>query len=117
MEDVLALYHEPYDEDRPVICFDESSKTLHKHVRDPLPVSPGAVAREDTHYERNGERKIHVATEPLTGWRHVTITPRRRKREFVERMQELADEHYPDALITEISFESRGTSQPTSLRS
>jgi len=26
MEDVLNLYHEPYDETRPVICFDESSK-------------------------------------------------------------------------------------------
>jgi len=24
MEDVLALYHEPYDETRPVICFDEN---------------------------------------------------------------------------------------------
>ncbi|WP_254522232.1 hypothetical protein [Natrinema caseinilyticum] len=25
LEDVLDLYHEPYDETRPVICFDESS--------------------------------------------------------------------------------------------
>ena len=29
MEDVLDLYHEPYDPQRPVICFDESNKTLH----------------------------------------------------------------------------------------
>jgi len=44
MEDVLNLYHEPYDETRPVICFDESSKALRGHERDPLPARPGAVA-------------------------------------------------------------------------
>ena len=50
MEDVLDLYHEPYDEKRPVVCFDESNKDLHKHVRDPLPARPGAVARYDYTY-------------------------------------------------------------------
>jgi len=44
METILSLYEEPYDETRPVICFDESSKALRKHVRDPLLASPGAVA-------------------------------------------------------------------------
>ncbi len=34
MEDVLKLYHEPYDENRPVIYFDESSKALRGHERD-----------------------------------------------------------------------------------
>jgi hypothetical protein len=38
MEDVLDLYHEPYDQNRPVICFDETSKALRGHKRDPLPV-------------------------------------------------------------------------------
>ena len=28
MEDVLDLYHEEYDPERPVVCFDESSKQL-----------------------------------------------------------------------------------------
>ena len=28
MEDVLDLYAEPYDPDRPVVCFDETSKQL-----------------------------------------------------------------------------------------
>ena len=37
MEDVLTLDHEPYDENRPVICFDESAKALRGHERDPLP--------------------------------------------------------------------------------
>ena len=26
MEDVLDLYHEEYDPERPVVCFDETSK-------------------------------------------------------------------------------------------
>ena len=28
MEDVLDLYAEPYDPDRPVVCFDETSTQL-----------------------------------------------------------------------------------------
>ncbi len=28
METILSLYEQPYDESRPVICFDESSKEL-----------------------------------------------------------------------------------------
>ncbi|MFP9193978.1 hypothetical protein ACLI4Q_20470 [Natrialbaceae archaeon A-CW1-1] len=68
METILSLYEEPYDETRPVICFDESSKKLRKHVRDPLPEKPGAVARTDHHYERGGNLTLHLATEPLTGW-------------------------------------------------
>ena len=33
MEDVLDLYHEEYDRERPVVCFDESSKQLLGDVR------------------------------------------------------------------------------------
>ncbi len=35
MEDVLDLYHEEYDRERPVVCFDESSKQLLEDVRPP----------------------------------------------------------------------------------
>ncbi len=112
MEDVLSLYHKPYDPDQPVICFDEASKTLRGHVRDPFPARPGAVAREDYHYERNGTQKLHVTTEPLTGWRHVKVTAKRRKREFVERMQELADVHYPDAARIRVVLDNLNTHNP-----
>ena len=37
MEDVLDLYAEPYDPDRPVVCFDETSTQLLADVRTPLP--------------------------------------------------------------------------------
>ena len=99
MEDVLALYHEPYDKTRPVICFDESSKALRGHERDPLPAEPGAVARVDHRYKRNGKQRLHITTEPLTGWVAVEVTERRRTTEWIDRMVELADVHYPDAVV------------------
>ena len=36
MEDVLDLYHEEYDPERPVVCFDETSKQLLGDVRPPI---------------------------------------------------------------------------------
>ena len=40
MEDVLDLYHEEYDRERPVVCFDESSKQLLGDVRPPIETAP-----------------------------------------------------------------------------
>jgi len=97
MEDVLNLYHEPYDEKRPVICFDESSKALRGHERDPFPARPGAVARSDHRYKRNGKQRIHLSTEPLTGWVNVEITEKRRTTEWIDRVVEFTDIHYLDA--------------------
>jgi hypothetical protein len=37
MEDVLSLYREPYDPDRPLVCFDEHPKQLIKQVEQPRP--------------------------------------------------------------------------------
>lgn len=112
MEDLLELYHEPYDETRPVICFDETSKELHGHERDPLPAKPGAVARVDTHYERNGTQMVHLATEPLTGWVTATVTERRRTTEWIDRMVELADTHYPDAVRIRVVLDNLSTHNP-----
>ena len=40
MEEVLDIYKQPYDIERPVVCMDESSKQLTKEVREPLPMVP-----------------------------------------------------------------------------
>jgi len=112
MEDVLDLYHEPYDQNRPVICFDETSKALRGHKRDPLPARPGAVARIDTHYERNGKRNLHLATEPLTGWVTVAITEKRKTADWIDRMVEIADEHYPDADCIRVVLDNLNTNMP-----
>ena len=48
MEDVLDVYHRPYDPQRPVVCLDECSKQLIGEVREPLPPKPGQVAKQDS---------------------------------------------------------------------
>ena len=50
MEDVLEVYHRPYDPARPQVCLDETSKQLLEHTRTPLAASPGMPARIDDEY-------------------------------------------------------------------
>ena len=45
MEDVLDLYAEPYDPQRPVVCFDETSTQLLAETRPALPAQPGLPRR------------------------------------------------------------------------
>ena len=52
LEDVLDLYAEPYDPQRPVVCFDETSTQLLADARPPLPMQPGRVCRQDYEYRR-----------------------------------------------------------------
>lgn len=47
MEDVLEIYHLPYDSTRPVICMDEQPVQLVKETRVPLPAKPGQPASID----------------------------------------------------------------------
>ncbi len=71
MEDVLDLYEEPHDPQRPVVCFDETSTQLLAETRPPLPPRPGRPLRQDYEYRREGTRNLFLACEPLAGWRHV----------------------------------------------
>ena len=41
MEDVLDLYHQDYDPDHPVVCFDETSKQLVADKRPSIGAKPG----------------------------------------------------------------------------
>ena len=54
MEDVLEVYHRPYDPERPVICMDEQPISLHADVREPIPAQPGYPEKYDYEYQRNG---------------------------------------------------------------
>ena len=67
MEDVLDLYAEPYDPDRPVACFDETSTQLLADTRPPIPVQPGQPRRQDYEYRRAGTRNIFLTCEPPGG--------------------------------------------------
>ena len=89
MEDVLSLYHESYDSERPVVCFDEHPKQLTKQVEQPRPARPGAVAREEYYYERNGTKNLFLASELLAGWRAVRVKDRRTTKDWVQFIQHL----------------------------
>ena len=115
MEDVLDLYAEPYDPDRPVVCFDETSTQLLADTRPPIPVRPGQPRRQDYEYRRAGTRNIFLTCEPLAGWRHVAITERRTMEDFAHQMQWLVDEAYPDAPVVRVVLDNLNTHRMASL--
>ena len=57
MEDVLEVYHRPYDPRRPVVCLDETFKQLIGEVREPLPPAPGPgrAVRQRLRPQRRGQ--------------------------------------------------------------
>ena len=97
MEDVLAVYHRPYDPRRPQVCMDETSKQLVGETRTPLPARPGRPACIDYEYVRHGVRNLFLWVEPLTGRRHVQVTERRTKQDWARFIRDLVELHYPDA--------------------
>ena len=97
MEEVLDLYEQPYDEQQPVVCFDEKGVGLHRDVRPPQPGAPGQAERVDYEYVPAGSANLFVMVEPLAGWRHVEVRTRRTKQDYAACLRYLADERYPQA--------------------
>jgi transposase len=97
MEDVLALYAEPADERRPVVCFDETPRQLIGEERVPVRAEPGKRARFDYEYVRNGTANVFMFVDVNRPWRHAKVTDQRTCVDFAECMRDLVDEHYPDA--------------------
>lgn len=83
MYELLALYGRPFDPRQPVACIDEKSLELLAASRAPLPISRGAIAKDDYEYVRRGTRNLFVAVEPKAGRRVVTVTRQRSKVDFV----------------------------------
>jgi hypothetical protein len=97
MEDVLEVYHRPYDPKRPVLCIDETFKQLIGETRKPLPLRPGMVERYDHEYVRNGVASLFLACEPLAGWRHVAVTEHRGRVDWAGFIRSLLDGRYAQA--------------------
>ena len=115
MEDVLDLYEEPYDLNRPVVCFDELPYQMVAEKRTPLPRKPGRPQRYDYEYERKGTTNLFAFFEPKRGWRHLEVTERRRAVDFAHAMRRLADEHYPQAEKVRVVLDNLNTHTPASL--
>lgn len=115
MEEVLSIYTQPYDAERPVVCLDESSKQLIGEVRKPLPPEPGQPERFDSEYARNGVANLFIAFEPLVGQRLVEVTDQRTRIDFAHFVKKLVDEHYPTAKTIVLVMDNLNTHDKTSL--
>jgi transposase len=97
MEEVLDTYEEPYNPKRPVICMDEQPVQLHKETRTPIPATAKRPRRVDYEYERCGTACIFMFTEPLAGWRQVSVREKRTKIDWAKEMESLLNGRYRDA--------------------
>ncbi|WP_392709534.1 IS630 family transposase [Rhizobium ruizarguesonis] len=109
MEDVLDLYAETPDPQRPVVCFDESPTQLIGEVREPIAAKPGQLERYDCEYRRNGTVNLFVFMDAHRPWRRVKVTDRRTNQDFAECMRELVDVDYPDAPIIRVVMDNLST--------
>jgi len=115
MEDVLEVYTRPYDERFPQVCLDEKSKQLISEVREPLAASSGRGARHDYEYGRNGVANLFIVSEPLAGWRDISVTERRTKLDWARCVQDLVDIHYPEAEKIVLVMDNLNTHTPAAL--
>ena len=115
MEDVLEVYHRPFDPDRPVVCLDEASKQLIGATRKPLPPQPGRPERFDYEYVRNGTANLFMVSQPLLGWRTVFVTERRTAVDFAEVLRWLVEDVHPEAEKVVLVMDNLNTHKVASL--
>jgi hypothetical protein len=97
MEEVLDVYTQPRDHERPLVCLDETSRQLVAETRTPIPMKEGRPERVDYEYERNGTANLFMLFAPLEGWRHVEVTDRRTAMDYAKILKDLSDVHFPHA--------------------
>jgi transposase len=114
MEDVLEVYHRPYDPRYPKICMDEGSKQLLAHTREPIGMEVGQAERVDYEYERKGVCSVFVAMEPETGACHLQVSKRRTRKDWALFMREVIDVHYPQAEKIVLVMDNLNTHSPAS---
>jgi hypothetical protein len=115
MEDVLDVYHRPYDEARPLVALDEASKQLVGEVATPWPPEPGQPERFDYEYVRNGTANLFMISEPLLGWRAVQVTERRTAKDLAEVLRWLVEDLHPDAEKVVVVMDNLNTHKLASL--
>jgi DDE superfamily endonuclease len=115
MADVLTVYPQPPDPQRPVVCVDETFRQLIGEGRASLPVQPGAVERHDSVYVRNGVASLFVAFEPLAGWRHVAVTDHRRRSDWAPFVADRLEGPYREASRLGLVRDQLNTHSPARL--
>lgn len=115
MEDVLELYASEHPEDEPLVCMDEASKQLLKHVVEPIPMAKGRPSREDYHYGRNGTQSIFCFFDPNRGWRRMAVQDSRTAVDWAEQIRILLEVDYPKAKKVKLVCDNLNTHTTGSL--
>jgi len=102
MEDVLEVYHLPYNKKRPVICLDELPFQLLGEKVEPLRMKEGKEKKFDSEYIRNGVASVFLAFEPKTGKRLVRVYPGRTKSDYCRFQQAVVKEWADAEIIVEV---------------
>jgi len=108
LEIILRLYLLPYNEEYPVICFDERPCFLIGDIIEGLEMKPGQVAKENYSYSKHGSCCVLAAIEPLTGLRVAHVREKRRKKEFAIFIKDLVH-LYPNAKKLRIVLDNLNT--------
>lgn len=108
MEAILTLYALPYDPAYPVVCFDERPCFLIGDRIEPIAMQTGKIRKEHYAYEKNGSCSLLAAIEPLTGRRVAEVYDRRRKKEFAQFCQIVA-QAYPQAKKIKLVLDNLNT--------
>jgi hypothetical protein len=99
MEQVLSVYERPYDRLFPVVCMDESPKQLLDYKQF---VGKDGKTYKDSEYIRNGVVELFVATQPLAGFRELSLEEDHKSGTWVKFMARLMDTTYKEA--TKVTF-------------
>jgi len=94
MEEVLDTYAQAYDASCRVICMDEQPVQFLKETRTPIPATAKHAKRVDYEYERAGTANIFMFTEPLAGWREVSVRATKTKVDWAVEMARLLEGRY-----------------------
>jgi len=115
MEDVLDVYHRPFDPNRPLVCFDETPVQLISETRQSIPMQTDQVARYDYEYRRQGSANLFMFFAPLHNWRHVKVTEQRTKKDWAWCMHDLVYQHFPNAERCILVEDNLNTHSPAAL--
>lgn len=115
MEDVLDVYHRPFDPERPMICFDETPVQLISETRQSIPMQAGHPTRYDYEYCRQGTANLFMFFAPLLNWRHVQVTERRTKKDWAWCMHDLVYRYFPNAKQCIVVEDNLNTHSPAAL--
>lgn len=85
---------------------------LISETQQPLPLETGKPLRYDFEYRREGTCNLFLFLQPLAGWRHVKITARRTTQDFAGCMNDLVEEHFPQAKKIRLVCDNLNTHTP-----